>query len=95
MSRQQIFGMMIIKHVKNNNMDCVICKNGTTKQGFATFTLEKNNVIIVFKNVPALICENCGDFYLTTETTNMILQKANQSLVKGVEFEIINLKFAA
>jgi YgiT-type zinc finger domain-containing protein len=76
-------------------MECVICKNGTTKQGFVTFTLERDNVIVVFKNVPALVCENCGDFYLTTETTNMLLQKANQTVEKGVEFEIINLKIAA
>jgi len=76
-------------------MDCVICKNGTTKQGFVTFTLERDNVIIVFKNVPALVCGNCGDFYLTTETTNLLLQKANQTLQKGVELEIINLKHAA
>jgi YgiT-type zinc finger domain-containing protein len=76
-------------------MDCVICKNGTTKPGLVTFTLERDNVIIVFKNVPALVCENCGDFYLTTETTNLLLEKANNTLGKGIEFEIINLKFAA
>jgi len=76
-------------------MECVICKNGTMKADFVTFTLERGNVIVVFKNVPALVCENCGDFYLTSETTTLLLQKANQTLTKGVEFEIINLKLAA
>ncbi len=76
-------------------MECVICKNGTTKQGFVTFTLERGNVIVVFKNVPALVCENCGDFYLTTETTKLLLNKAAKTLEKGVEFEIINLKLVA
>lgn len=76
-------------------MDCVICKNGTTKQGLVTFTLERGSVIIVFKNVPAMVCENCGDFYLTSETTKMLLEKANQTLEKGVEFEIVNFKLAA
>jgi len=76
-------------------MECVICKNGTTKQGYVTFTLERENVIIVFKNVPALVCENCGDFYLTEETTKLLLDKATKTLEKGVEFEIINLKFVA
>jgi len=92
---QQTFGNLILTQVKNNDMECVICKNGTTKQSFVTFTLERDDVIIVFKNVPALVCENCGDFYLTSETTKMLLLKANQTLIKGVEFEIINLKFAA
>ncbi len=76
-------------------MECVICKNGNTKKGLVTFTLERENVIIVFKNVPALICENCGDFYLTEETTELLLNKATKTLEKGVEFEIINLKTAA
>ncbi|MBI9037787.1 MAG: type II toxin-antitoxin system MqsA family antitoxin [Bacteroidales bacterium] len=76
-------------------MECGICKNGKTKQGFVTFTLERKNVIVVFKNVPALVCENCGDFYLTEETTKLLLEKASKTLEKGVEFEIINLKYAA
>jgi len=60
-----------------------------------TFTLERDNVIIVFKNGTAMVCENCGDFYLTTETTNMLLEKAARKPEKGVEFEIINLKSVA
>ncbi len=76
-------------------MECVICKNGITKQGLVTFTLERGNVIIVFKNVPAMICKNCGDFYLSTETTKLLLNRAAKTLEKGVEFEIINLQTAA
>jgi YgiT-type zinc finger domain-containing protein len=76
-------------------MECVICKNGTTKPGLVTFTLERGKVIVVFKNVPALVCDNCGDFYLSSETTHFLIQKANETLQKGVEFEIINLQTAA
>ena len=76
-------------------MECVICKNGKTEQGFVTCSLERNGVIIVFKNVPALVCQNCGDYYLTEETTNLLLEKAGKTLEKGVEFEIINFKTAA
>lgn len=76
-------------------MECVICKNGITKQGLVTFTLERGNAIIVFKNVPAMVCENCGDFYLTSETTQLLIDKASQTIEKGVEFEIINLELAA
>jgi YgiT-type zinc finger domain-containing protein len=76
-------------------MECVICKNGHTHESSITFTLEKSGVIVVFKNVPALVCENCGDFYLTKETTQLLLEKASKTLGKGVEFEIINFKSAA
>jgi YgiT-type zinc finger domain-containing protein len=76
-------------------MDCAICKIGSAKKGLVTFTLERNNVIVVFKNVPAMVCGNCGDFYLTTETTRMLLERASKTIEKGVEFEIINLQPAA
>ena len=76
-------------------MECVICKNGAMKSGFVTFTLERDGVIVIFKNVPALVCDNCGDFYLTTETTKLLITRAQESLKKGVEVEIINLNSAA
>lgn len=76
-------------------MNCVICKNGNSKQGLVTFTLERGNVIVVFKNVPAMVCENCGNFYLTTETTKLLMEKAAGTIEKGVEFEIINFQPAA
>ncbi len=76
-------------------MECVICKNGTTNSGLVTYTLERDNVIIVFKNVPAQVCQNCGDFYLTSETAKLLLNLAEKTIDKGVEFEIINFKTAA
>ncbi|MCD4792614.1 MAG: type II toxin-antitoxin system MqsA family antitoxin [Bacteroidales bacterium] len=76
-------------------MECVICKNGTTSEGLVTITLERESVIVVFKNVPALVCKNCGDFYLTDKTTKLLFNIANNTIKKGVEFEIINLKLVA
>lgn len=42
-------------------MKCVICKNGETKPGEATITLERNKMNLVFKAVPANVCVNCGE----------------------------------
>ncbi len=44
-------------------MECVICKNGTTRSGFVTVTLERDNCIVILKQVPADICQNCGEYY--------------------------------
>ena len=38
-------------------MKCVICKQGETYQGTATITLERAATTLVFKQVPALVCE--------------------------------------
>lgn len=76
-------------------MECVICKNGTTREGFATVTLEKEGSVIVIKDVPAQICENCGHYYLNEETSGQLLSIANENFRKGVEVEVMHLKTAS
>ena len=69
-------------------MKCVICKNGETKDGFTTITLEKNGATLVFKNVPALVCDNCGEKYLSEEISKQLLLKAKEIVQSGVEVDI-------
>ncbi len=76
-------------------MECVICKNGATHQGFVTVTLERNGSIIAIKEVPAMVCNNCGEYYLDADTTKDVLAKAEQAIEKGVEFEVINMNKVA
>jgi YgiT-type zinc finger domain-containing protein len=67
---------------------CTICKHGETKDGFTTITLEKNGATLVFKNVPALICDNCGEKYLVDNITKDLLLKAKEIVKSGVEVDI-------
>ena len=69
-------------------MKCTICKHGETKDGFTTITLEKNGATLVFKNVPALICDNCGEKYLADNITKDLLLKAKEIVKSGVEVDI-------
>jgi len=46
-------------------MKCVICKNGETKNGLTSISLQRADAIIVVKNIPAEICENCGESYIS------------------------------
>lgn len=50
-------------------MKCVICKHGETKPGLVTVTLEKDEGIVVIKKVPAEVCDNGGEYYLSDTTT--------------------------
>ena len=69
-------------------MKCTICKHGETVEGFTTVTLEKNGSTIVFKQVPALVCDNCGEKYIKDKVTNEILTKAQEIVSSGVEVDI-------
>jgi len=69
-------------------MECVICKNGNTFEGITTVTLERDNSVIVIKDVPAHVCDNCGHFYLTEEYATKVLAIAQETVRKGIEIEV-------
>ena len=74
-------------------MKCVICKHGETHPGEMTVTLPKNEATLIFKLVPAEVCENCGEYYLSEETTTKLMDQVRQALKEGTEVEI--KRFAA
>ncbi len=69
-------------------MKCVVCKLGETRDGTATVTLERNGMILVFKNVPAEVCEVCGEEYVSEETTARLLAAAEEAARAGVQVDI-------
>lgn len=69
-------------------MKCVICKHGNTVEGTTTVTLEKNGSTIVFKNVPALVCDNCGEAYVTDSITKKLLESAREIVKSGAEVDV-------
>ncbi len=75
-------------------MKCTACKHGETKKGKVTVTLERNEAIIIFKDVPAMVCQVCASYYLDSATTEMLLKKAEEAVRNGSELEIIKLKAA-
>jgi YgiT-type zinc finger domain-containing protein len=74
-------------------MKCVICKNGETQNGFVTVTLNRGATVIIIKDVPAQVCENCGEYYLSEDISKKILERASAAVAAGSEVEI--MKFAA
>lgn len=75
-------------------MNCVLCHHGETKPGVVTVTLERNETIVLIKNVPAEICSNCRHYDLAEEMTREVLRKGEEAISKGAELEIVNLKVA-
>ena len=74
-------------------MNCVVCKHGETRPGQVTVTLQRGDTTIILKQVPAEVCDNCGEHYLSDEVTAQVMKKAEAAVKSGVEVEI--LRFAA
>jgi YgiT-type zinc finger domain-containing protein len=69
-------------------MKCIICKQGDTQNGFTVVTLQRDEHTLVIKGVPAEICENCGEYYLSQDIAKRLYQQAEESLQHGAEVEI-------
>jgi YgiT-type zinc finger domain-containing protein len=69
-------------------MKCVVCKIGRTRDGKTTVTLERDGATLVVRKVPAQVCENCGEAYVSAEVTRSLLRSADEALHAGVEVDI-------
>jgi YgiT-type zinc finger domain-containing protein len=69
-------------------MKCVICKKGNTKLGKTTVTLDRDGSTLVFKDVPASVCTNCGEAYVDGEITARLLDSAEKAVRSGIQVEI-------
>ena len=73
---------------KDSTMTCVICKTGRTHPGVGTVTLERNETTIVFKKVPAEVCDNCGERYYDQDVTQTLFKTAEEAATAGVQVEV-------
>jgi YgiT-type zinc finger domain-containing protein len=71
-------------------MTCVICKTGRTQPGVTTVTLQRGNSVIVIKEVPAQICEDCGEYYLAEPEAQKVYALAEGATKRNAELEIVH-----
>lgn len=69
-------------------MKCVICRHGETAPGQATVTAERGRCTIVIKGVPAGVCGNCGEYYLSEAIAQRVVEIADEAERSGTEVEV-------
>ena len=75
------------------DMRCVICKSGDTAPGKVTVTLQRGQTVVVIRDVPAAICENCGEYYLDEAVASKVYRQGEEAVQRRAEVEI--LRYAA
>ncbi|ARP49558.1 YgiT-type zinc finger domain-containing protein [Ruminococcaceae bacterium CPB6] len=63
-------------------MNCLICK-GNLEHKLTTFMTDLDGCIVIIKNVPSLVCSQCGETYYDDDTMEQ-LEKISNSLRKVV-----------
>jgi YgiT-type zinc finger domain-containing protein len=68
-------------------MKCILC-GGETRPGNVIVTVNRSETVVIIKGVPAEVCENCGEYFLSKEVTGIVLRRAEEAVGKGAEVEI-------
>ncbi|MGH9350236.1 MAG: YgiT-type zinc finger protein [Vicinamibacterales bacterium] len=67
---------------------CVMCPDGRCVDGFTTITLERDEATIVFRRVPARVCDVCGAEDIGIDIAGELEQLANAAIAAGVKHEV-------
>ena len=73
-------------------MKCPICKFGEMQEGVTQVVLTRGNATVIFRNVPAQVCDDCGEYYLDDEIAQDIYSRAEQCFSSGQEVAIMEYK---
>ena len=74
-------------------MTCSMCRHGSIKDSTVTVTLERGTAVLIFRHVPARVCESCGEEFISAEINELLLRRGGEELRRGVQLEL--LEFAA
>ena len=76
-------------------MICLICTQAAIVNGFTSVKLERGEMNVLVKNVPAQVCPGCGEAFLDEEIAVRLLRGAEEmSLAGALETEFDFRRFA-
>ena len=69
-------------------MKCVVCNQAETIPGATSVLLERGQLTMVVKNVPARVCPKCGEAYADEKVAVRLLREAEQMYKMGAKVDI-------
>jgi YgiT-type zinc finger domain-containing protein len=76
-------------------MKCVICRHGQCQPGTVDITRRIGGTTLVLRDVPASICDNCGEEYLNSDTAEAVYTLTQKHRDSGAEVVITAFGAAA
>jgi YgiT-type zinc finger domain-containing protein len=67
-------------------MTCLVCKHNRFKKGTTILPIERGKAILLITDIPARVCENCGETYIDEETAQGVQDLANETLDGEVSY---------
>ena len=73
-----------------NKEICPLC-GGKIGTGSTTFTVDFGSGVVVFRNVPANVCKQCGEAWIDDPIASSIEKAVEEAKGSQRELEVINL----
>ena len=70
-------------------MNCFMCK-GSLFDELTTFMVDIDNCIIIVKNVPSQVCDQCGEVSYNNEVTKKLESIANSLRMSITEIAVVS-----
>ena len=67
---------------------CMNCPEGEYEASAATRTLEQGDTILVVREVPALVCDLCGEAAFSPAVSERLEQLMEEATADGVETQV-------
>lgn len=69
-------------------MTCEKCERGTCTPGVTTITLTRGQTVAMFCDVPAEVCDTCGEAYLSGETAAALQEAMTRMVGDGIRYVV-------
>jgi YgiT-type zinc finger domain-containing protein len=79
---------------KPENNRCYFC-GGKLRSGVTTIPFVAGAIVVVIKQVPAEICDQCGEPILTSEVAGIIDGVLKRAQTPGLEVSVVNYEQVA
>lgn len=69
-------------------MSCPICRSGELEYGTAHKVMTRGDMTLVVKDVPARVCDTCGEHFFDATITQQLLDLARDATAAGVVVDV-------
>jgi len=85
---------MVVGLQKEAAMRCSICQADEVAEANVSLTFERGRTTVVVKDVPGLVCPNCGEEHVNEEIAAHALEVAERAASSGSEVEVLHYQAA-
>lgn len=79
---------MTSERSETDEAQCPMCPAGTLRKGTTTLTMERGEATIVFKDVPADVCDTCGEAFVGEDVSEEVYEQAEAAIEAGVQVDV-------